>query len=137
MTSDGSSLPSLSTRLDTLFRVWLTPEGAERPYREVACELQQFGLDATADDVQRWRTGEASPQDDDLVGLARVFPGDANLDYLTSDARASAVHAQLALVLELVEGRVKDIRLRSEHEDIDRQELTKLLKQLREHRAAT
>ncbi|QCB51797.1 hypothetical protein E5720_17615 [Rhodococcus sp. PAMC28707] len=117
--------------------MWLAPDGCERHYAEVARNLQRLGVLASAVDVEQWRTGESRPQGSALKAVADVFPGDTNFDYLTSDQRAVAIHAQLALVVELVEGRVKDVRLRSEHEIIDRQELTELLKQLREHGPAS
>jgi hypothetical protein len=124
-------VPSLSSRLEMLFGVWRNRDGVPRSNTEVSADLRAEGIDVNADDVARWREGQEIPDRKALLAIARVFPGDSNVEYLTMNERASSIHSQLALVFELVAGNVRDLRLRRGNADLGRDELTAVLRQLR------
>jgi hypothetical protein len=134
MKSEPVELPVLPDRIDLLFRVWRRPGGTERSSLEVATELQESGCAVTPDDIILWRSGTTTPSETELRALASAFPGESNAEYLLGGTEAASIHSQLQLVLELIEGGIKDVRLRREHATIQQRELTTLLADLREQR---
>ncbi|OZD70523.1 hypothetical protein CH263_06275 [Rhodococcus sp. 06-1059B-a] len=131
---ESSELPTLQHRIDLLFRVWRRPGGEERSSDEIATTLVAGGLAVTAEQVLRWRSGETTPTKAEIEGLAKAFPGESNAQYLLGEPEAASIHSQLKLVLELIEGGIKDVRLRREHAGVHQRELTDLLEGLRTQR---
>lgn len=129
-----SELPVLPDRIDLLFRVWRRPGGTERSSVEIATELQESGCAVSPEDIISWRSGTAMPGESELRALASAFPGESNVEYLLGGTEAASIHSQLQLVLELIEGGIKDVRLRREHATIQQRELTTLLAGLRVQR---
>lgn len=132
---DPTELPPLQHRIDLLFRVWRRPGGQERSGDEIAASLLADGITVSAQQVSSWRSGELKPTTNELRALAKAFPGESNVQYLLGESGSESIHSQLTLVLELIEGGVKDVRLRREHAGVQQRELTVLLERLRMQRS--
>lgn len=131
---EPSDLPALQHRIDLLFRVWRRTGGEERSAAEVATSMCARGVAVSAEEIVRWRAGESTPTVSELEALAKAFPGESNAHYLMGTVNAESIHSQLELVLELIEGGIKDVRLRREHAGVQQRELTDLLERLRVQR---
>ncbi|OZC55459.1 hypothetical protein CH267_12815 [Rhodococcus sp. 06-621-2] len=131
---EPSDLPALQHRIDLLFRVWRRAGGEERSAHEVATSMHDHEIAVSAEEIVRWRAGTSTPTVSELEALAKAFPGESNTQYLLGGGDAESIHSQLELVLELVEGGIKDVRLRREHAGVRQRELTDLLERLRAQR---
>jgi transcriptional regulator with XRE-family HTH domain len=107
----ASSDESFAGRLDRLFATVRKPDGGEYSLREVADKITQAGTPISHTYIGQLRSGgKDDPKLSHMRALARFFG--VPVEYFTSDGVASAVDAELDLLVALQQVRARQVALR-------------------------